>query len=206
MRISAEGLQAIRLSEACRLDAYPDRGGHWTIGYGDTHDVKAGDRITVEVAEQRLVARVADFEAIVVRAIDKRPLRQCQYDALVSLAYNIGAGAFGSSQLVRLLNAGDEEAAARQFGVFIYSRGEEVTVKLGDRGPNVLEWQKVLQAAGHNLRLDGDFGPATETHTKLYWRAVEEPESGVGRVRPKTIDPVLVSRRFAELVRFMRPT
>lgn len=93
--------------------AYQDVAGVWTIGYGHTGGVQPGDTRTHDEAMQDL----ADDVARAVRAVNtiQVPLTQNQYDALVSLAYNIGNNAFLASTLVGLLNSGDYAGAANQF-------------------------------------------------------------------------------------------
>ena len=110
MKTSEEGLKVIKYFESCRLSAYPDPatgGDPWTVGYGDTGpDVVPGLIITKEEAEQRLAKRLAeDFEPGVERMLRTEPT-QCQFDAMVSLAFNIGLGSLGSSTLVRMFNIG----------------------------------------------------------------------------------------------------
>ncbi len=91
-----------------------------TIGYGETgKHVVPGLRLTNEQeADARLRARLAkEFEPAVRRHV-KVTLAQHQFDALVSLSFNIGAGAFHRSTLLRKLNAGDVAGAAEQFHVW----------------------------------------------------------------------------------------
>ena len=54
------------------------------------------------------------------------PLTQNQFDALVSLTYNIGANAFTNSTLLKKLNTGDYKAAAHQFEVWINAGGQRM--------------------------------------------------------------------------------
>lgn len=100
-------VDAIKEHEGLRLVAYLDSVGVWTIGYGDTGpDVVKGLTITKGQAEERLRKRLVEFEGYVNRAV-KVKLTQNQFDALVSLVYNIGPTNFNSSTLLRKLNAGD---------------------------------------------------------------------------------------------------
>lgn len=111
-------VDAIKGHEGLRLVAYLDSVGVWTIGYGDTGpDVVKGLAITKEQAENRLRKRLAEFEGYVNKAV-KVKLTQNQFDALVSLVYNIGPTAFNNSTLLRKLNAGDYIGAADQFLVW----------------------------------------------------------------------------------------
>lgn len=111
-------VDAIKEHEGLRLVAYLDSVGVWTIGYGDTGpDVVKGLVITKAEAEERLRKRLVEFEGYVNRAV-KVKLTQNQFDALVSLVYNIGPTNFNSSTLLRKLNAGDYAGAADQFLVW----------------------------------------------------------------------------------------
>ena len=61
------------------------------------------------------------------------PLNQNQFDALVSLAYNIGTGAFNKSTLVKKLNAGDILGAADQFDVWVNAGGKRMQGRVNRR-------------------------------------------------------------------------
>lgn len=105
----------IKHYEGCQLKAYRDIVGVWTIGYGDTQNVQPDLVISQAQAEERLRARLArDFEPG-VRAALTRVSTQGQFDAMVSLAYNVGVSAFANSTLVRLFNAGDIQLAGDQW-------------------------------------------------------------------------------------------
>jgi lysozyme len=119
MKLSAAWFNELKRLEGCKLEAYQDEAGVWTIGFGDTRNVSAGDRMTREEAEARLQVLVTEFEAAVQRAL-KRPVSQPQFDALTTLCFNIGAGAFTGSTLLRLFNTGDVLQAAREFGKWIH--------------------------------------------------------------------------------------
>lgn len=124
--ISQNGLKVIRHYEGCSLKAYQDIVGVWTIGYGDTENVKPGMVITQQEAEERLTRRLnREFEPG-VRAAVTGPIQQGQFDAMVSLAYNIGMAAFTSSTLVKLFNAGDVQLAADQFPRWDKAGGKSV--------------------------------------------------------------------------------
>jgi lysozyme len=117
MKTSDEGRERIAAHEGLRLVAYPDPGtggDPWTIGVGHTGGVRPGDRITREQAMRYLAEDLATAEAAITAAV-RVPLTQNRFDALVSLVFNIGAGAFRSSTLLRLLNMGDYAGAAAQF-------------------------------------------------------------------------------------------
>lgn len=77
-----------------------------TIGFGTTEGVKSGDRTTPPKALARALRDVGKFEGALKQCVTV-PLHQHEYDAFVSLSYNIGSGAFCGSTLVKKLNAGD---------------------------------------------------------------------------------------------------
>jgi lysozyme len=54
----------------------------------------------------------------------KRPLNQNQWDALVSFVYNVGAGNFISSTMLKLLNQGDYKGAAGEFPKWVHTNGQ----------------------------------------------------------------------------------
>lgn len=114
MRISTVGLSLIKHFESFQAKAYLCPAGVLTIGYGSTGPhVKPGMTITEPEASALLLQDVARFETGVLGAV-KVPLAQHQYDALVSLAYNIGLSAFRASTLLDKLNAGDPAGAVKQ--------------------------------------------------------------------------------------------
>lgn len=115
--VSQRGRDQIKQFEGCRLDAYRDQAGVATIGYGHTQAVALGLKITQEEAEQYFEKDVADF-AMRVRACLTREPSQEQFDALCSLAFNIGVGAFKGSTVWRQFNAADDIAAANAFGLW----------------------------------------------------------------------------------------
>lgn len=114
MKVSNTGLSLIKRFEGLRLEAYRCPAGVLTIGYGHTRDVRQGDVITEATADKMLADDLASFELTVNTAI-KRPMTQSQFDAMVSLAFNIGGGAFAQSTLVKKFNAGDVQGAADEF-------------------------------------------------------------------------------------------
>ena len=121
-QISMVGRELICSFESLQLQAYDDGVGVCTIGYGttvypDDRRVKAGDVCTRAQAESFMAHDLKRFEQTVSSAVTV-PLNQHQFDALVSLTYNIGQGAFRDSTLLRKLNAKDYLGAAAQFDVW----------------------------------------------------------------------------------------
>lgn len=125
MRTSKQGIDQIKRHEGLRLTAYADGGGVWTIGYGSTRGVRKGMTITEAEANARLVSDLAEAERAVDRAVSV-PLSQQQFDALVSLVFNIGEGAFIGSTLLKRLNEGKYHDAAAQFDRWVYDNKKKV--------------------------------------------------------------------------------
>ena len=117
MKLSDKGKGFIKSWEACRLRAYDDGVGVWTIGYGRTTNVKPGDVCTQHQANEWFDEESSRFSNQ-VSALLLVDVTENQFDALVSLAYNIGVAAFSNSTLLRKLNDGDYQGAAEQFDVW----------------------------------------------------------------------------------------
>lgn len=110
-----ENLDFIKKHEGLRLKAYmPTKNDVWTIGYGHTKTARKGMRITKAEADVLLRQDIAWVRAAIKKYV-KVPLTQNQYDAVASLIYNIGAGAFKRSTVCRRLNASDYGGAANAF-------------------------------------------------------------------------------------------
>lgn len=111
--VSAAALVGLANFEGFREKAYKDVGGVATIGYGETKGVKMGDTITADRALVQLLVSTEEH-ADRIRDCIHVPLYQNEFDAYVSLAYNIGTGAFCSSTLVKKINAKDYDGACEQ--------------------------------------------------------------------------------------------
>ncbi|MGK4197935.1 lysozyme [Fusobacterium sp. HC1336] len=109
MKISDKGIEFLIKEEGgIKLKAYKCQAGIWTIGVGHTgKGVKEGMEITKEKAIELLKGDLRRFENVVNKSI-KVTLKQHEFDALISLAFNIGASAFSKSTLVKRINAGSD--------------------------------------------------------------------------------------------------
>lgn len=113
-----------------RVQAYPDPGtggAPWTIGWGSTTDeqgkaITPGTVWTQERADKRFAAHVAEFAEEVAKLVDAKTM-QNQFDAITSLAYNIGTRALRTSTLLKLHNAGNHAGAAAEFGKWVKAGG-----------------------------------------------------------------------------------
>ena len=128
MKISDKGLDLIKKQEgyhtrlkdgSCK--AYVCPAGVWTCGWGCTEGVTANTQWTTEEATEALRAEMGKHEGNVHKLVTV-PLTQGQFDALVSLCYNIGAGNLKKSNLLRHLNSGDYARAASHFADFKYAK------------------------------------------------------------------------------------
>lgn len=112
--LSAAALVALALSEGYTSNAVqPLPGDKPTIGFGTTGGVRMGDTITPPKALERKLRDVQAFEGALKQCV-RVPLHQHEYDAYVSLSYNIGSQAFCGSTLVRKLNAQDYAGACKE--------------------------------------------------------------------------------------------
>ena len=112
--------EKIKSFEGCRLRAYQDAAGIWTIGYGHTRDVRRGDQITQFTAEEYLRMDIAE----VVAQIETLGLELSlpQLDALVSFVFNLGIGRLRRSTLLRYIREGrSADAIKKQFRAWVYA-------------------------------------------------------------------------------------
>jgi lysozyme len=117
------GVKLMHDFEGCRLQAYADPGsadGHpWTIGWGSTGPgIAKGVVWTQAQADDRFVSDLAKFAAKVRDVLGGAKTTQHQFDAMVSLAYNIGVGAFSKSTVLRKHRAGDYAGAQAAFAMW----------------------------------------------------------------------------------------
>ena len=128
--IGPRGIALMHSFEGCRLEAYPDPGsrdGHpWTIGWGSTGPgIAKGVVWTQAQADERFARDVNDkYAAAVDKMLGDSPTTQSQFDALVSLAYNIGVGALQKSTVMRKHKAGDYAGAAQAFLMWVKNDGK----------------------------------------------------------------------------------
>ena len=102
--------------EGLRQTAYRDVIGVPTICFGETRGVKMGDTKTAEECRAMLAGRLQEFADGVAGCVPRFPdLPPARAAAQVSLAYNIGIGAYCRSSVARLLNAGQDRAACDAF-------------------------------------------------------------------------------------------
>ena len=114
MKISRTGINLIKKFEGFSAHAYLCSGGFWTIGYGHKITSEKFNFITEEFAGQLLLQDLLYSELSVIRNIKDR-LNQNQFDALVSLTFNIGGAALQRSTLRQKINKGELDEIRREF-------------------------------------------------------------------------------------------
>jgi GH24 family phage-related lysozyme (muramidase) len=149
--------------EGVALGSYRDSVGVWTIGVG--HTAAAGEpypvpgrKITLAEAFEVFQRDVAKYESAVIKAV-KVPLKQHEYDAFVSICFNIGQGGFAKSSMVKSVNRGDRAQAAR----------------------DILKWNKPPEIMGRRASEEkqfrtGDYGDIRQC---LVW--LNPSKSGLGK-------------------------
>lgn len=134
-QLSKSGLNFISFYEGLSLGIYYDQGGKLTIGYGHLITKEDGDKfkngITQDQAEQLLIEDIQP-KVDAVNNLVTVDLNQNQFDALVSLVFNIGVGNFKTSTLLKRVNVGNHAAAATEFLRWIYV-GDVVSKGLQNR-------------------------------------------------------------------------
>lgn len=112
MKISEKGIDLIKGFEGFRAKPYLCSAGVPTIGYGSTY-YENGDKVSLEdtaiseiEAEELFKTTLKKYERSVTNALIVSVF-QYEFDALVSLCYNIGSSNFSKSTLVKMLNEGE---------------------------------------------------------------------------------------------------
>jgi len=108
MKTSERGKDFIKSFESCKLSAYKCSAGIPTIGYGHTKGVTMGMTITQDEAEEMFDKDVSQFDLNLSKIVTK-PLKQNQWDALISFSFNLGTGSLLNSTLFKKLKADPED-------------------------------------------------------------------------------------------------
>lgn len=117
--VSAHVIELLKQWEGDELTPYRDTGGVWTEGVGHTGpDVRPGHSITEAQSMALLAHDLLGAEASVEHAV-KVHLNDNQYGALVDFVFNLGGGAFRSSTLLRVLNAGHYDQVPHELGRYV---------------------------------------------------------------------------------------
>jgi lysozyme len=189
VKTGSKGLAIIKEFEGLRLEAYRCAAGVWTIGYGHTAaagppTVVPGMVMTRAQAEAALIRDLVQYERAVASAV-KVPLTQDQFDACVSLCYNIGIGAFRGSTVVRRINAGRMAEVPSAFMMWTKGGGRELPGLVRRRRAEAALWRSLADGNATAGRADvaqveevGAEVPATQSKPVLTAGAL----AGVGGV------------------------
>jgi len=151
-------IDLIKQYEGCKLVAYQDIVGIWTIGYGTTAGADVGVKpaygmtITQARAEDLLRQGVDKF-ANTVDALITTKVNQNERGACVCLAYNIGTGAFAKSTVLRELNAGNKDKAAAAFRMWNKAGGEVIKGLVNRREAEIKLFLTPVTADMHTVAL-----------------------------------------------------
>lgn len=138
MKTSQAGIDLIKKFEGCRLDAYKCPAGVWTIGYGHTAGVTAGQKISSAQAEAYLCADLEKYEKKVEKYEDRYRWTQNEFDAMVSFAYNLGS-------IDKLTANGTRSKTVIAEKILLYNKA----------GGKVLDWLTKRRQAERELFLAG---------------------------------------------------
>ena len=117
VKVSKEAIKLIKHHEGVRNKPYKCPAGLWTVGVGHligdgkTLPASWNKTFTNEEIDGILAADLKRFELGVHKMLPNVPLKQCEFDSLVSWCFNLGLGQFQRSTLRQALLRGDKEAA-----------------------------------------------------------------------------------------------
>lgn len=129
MYITKETFNKIKSLEGCKLQAYQDAAGVWTIGYGHTYNVRAGDRISQQYADMLLQEDIENVERQLMALND--PLvgdwSKEQMDAVVCFVFNVGIRRWQSSTLRRcIMQRKPEKSIRAEWLRWVYAGGKKL--------------------------------------------------------------------------------
>lgn len=138
MIVSKNAYDLIKTFEGLKLEAYLCAAGKISIGWGHTKNVRMGDCINEAQAEKFLKEDIANFESQLLKALnaDAIEIKQCEFDALICFAFNLGSTNLVNSTLWHKLKAGDTAGASKQFTSWVYAKR---TVKLDGKNYTINE-------------------------------------------------------------------
>ncbi len=144
MKVSVVGMELLKRLEGFRNRVYLDVAGIPTIGYGHRllHPESFPDGIDEPQAAELLASDVRDAEQAIQRLV-KVPLAQGHFDALVDFVFNLGAGRFATSTLLKCLNAGRYDEAVKELLRWDRAGGEEIPALRVRREAEAKLWQAV---------------------------------------------------------------
>lgn len=125
---SENGLRHTANEEGCRLKPYQCSADVWTAGLGHTQGVTKDTKLTEREAAEFFVKDIAAAEQVVNKHITKTP-SQAEYDMMVSFVFNLGAGNFTRSTLLKKFNQGDHLGACNEYPRWVFVNGKDCRLK-----------------------------------------------------------------------------
>lgn len=129
MYISKLAFEKIKEFEGCKLQAYQDAAGVWTIGYGHTYRVRQGDRISQQWADMLLRADIENVGRQLMELGDPQAGQwtQAQFDAVAMFVFNLGIGRWRTSTLRKVVMTHQTEAdIRREWMRWVYAGGKRL--------------------------------------------------------------------------------
>lgn len=141
MKLDQKGYLALHQREGLRLKPYLDTQGVATIAMGNTYyengsKVKMTDPALSKIEAEHLAKITADSFASKVNNIVKSNVNQNQFNALVSLAYNIGINGFANSTVLRRINANPNDPKIKE-AMMLWTKNKEL---IGRRNSEVTQY------------------------------------------------------------------
>ncbi|NOI79247.1 lysozyme [Vibrio tubiashii] len=128
LTISENGLRHIANEEGCRLKPYQCSANVWTVGLGHTQGVTQKTKLTEQQVAEYFVKDIAAAERVVNKHLSQTP-NQGEYDMMVSFVYNLGAGNFTRSTLLKKFNQGDNVGACNEYPRWVFVNGNDCRLK-----------------------------------------------------------------------------
>lgn len=128
LTISERGLSHVANEEGCRLKPYQCSAYVWTAGLGHTKSVTPEMVFTEQQAAEYFVEDISAAEQVVNKHITQTA-SQGEYDMMVSFVFNLGAGNFTRSTLLKKFNQGDNQGACNEYPRWVFVNGKDCRLK-----------------------------------------------------------------------------
>ena len=130
MKLDEKGYKALHDREGLRLKPYLDTRGIPTISLGVTYypngrKVTMLDKPITKIEAERLGKVIADRFASEVTTLIKAKINQNQFNALVSIAYNIGINGFKTSSFLKLVNKNPDDPKIKE-AIMLWTKNKEL--------------------------------------------------------------------------------
>ncbi|MEZ8234808.1 lysozyme [Vibrio splendidus] len=128
LSVSENGLRHIANEEGCQLKPYQCSANVWTVGLGHTQGVTKDTKLTENNVAEYFVKDIAAAERVINKHLTQPP-NQGEYDMMVSFVYNLGAGNFTRSTLLKKFNQGDHQGACNEYPRWVFVNGKDCRLK-----------------------------------------------------------------------------